>query len=211
MSPADGRALGVALLALLAAGCLGRSPRPEFYGLTATAVGGAPVASLPELGITIGAIEFPRYLDRPEIVTRDGANRLVPAPAQRWGGSLRSEVQRVLADDLAALLGTARVAVYPVEPRFPTTWRVLLDVRAFEGVPGESVVLRARWIVASAADGRAVAIGESAIERKPASGSWDDYVAAHSEALGTLSREIAERIAALPVPEVAAWGEVSRR
>jgi uncharacterized lipoprotein YmbA len=187
-------------VAALGAGCLGRSPRPEFYGLTATAVGGAPVASLPELGIAVGALEFPRYLDRPEIVTRDGANRLVTAPAQRWGGSLRSEVQRVLADDLAALLGTARVAVYPVEPRFPTAWRVLLDVRAFEGVPGESVVLRARWIVASAADGSAVAIQESVIERSPASASWSDYAAAHSEALGALNREIAEKIAALPVP-----------
>jgi uncharacterized lipoprotein YmbA len=194
------RAAGALLVVVLAAGCLGRSPRPEFYNLTATAVGGTPVAALPELGIAVGALEFPRYLDRPEIMTRDGANRLVPAPAQRWGGSLRSEVQRVLADDLAALLGTPRVAVYPVEPRFPTAWRVLLDVRAFEGVPGESVVLRARWIVASAADGRAVAIEESVVERKPASASWSDYAAAHSEALGVLTREIAERIAALPAP-----------
>ena len=96
-------ALGAVLIALLAAGCLGRSPRPEFYNLTATHLGGTPVASLPELGLAVGAIEFPRYLDRPEIMTRDGANRLVPAPAQRWGGSLRSEVQRVLVvlvDDL---------------------------------------------------------------------------------------------------------------
>ena len=190
-----------ALLAgLLAAGCLGRSPRPEFYNLTATAVGETPVASRPELGLAVGALELPRYLDRPEILTRDGPNRLVPAPAQRWGGSLRSEVQRVLADDLVALLGTTRVAVYPVEPRFPTAWRVLVDVRAFEGVPGESVLLRARWIVASASDGQAVAIGESAIERTPASVSWSDYAAAHSEALGVLAREIAERIAGLPTP-----------
>lgn len=183
--------------ALVAAGCLGRSPRPEFYRLSSTAQGGAPVAALPELGLAIGAIEFPRYLDRPEIVTRDGANRLVPAAGARWGASLRSEVQRVLADDLAALLDTTRVAVYPVEPRFPIAYRVILDVRAFEGVPGESVTLRARWIVASGADGRALAVEESTVERKPASAGWAAYAAAHGEALGALTRQIAEKIAAL--------------
>jgi hypothetical protein len=187
----------LAASAALAWGCLGGSPQPAYYRLSPAAVGGAPLASLPELGIAVGAIEFPRYLDQPEIVTRDGANRLVPAVAQRWGGSLRSEVQRVVADDLAALLGTARVAVYPVEPRFPVAWRVLLDVRSFEGVRGESVALRARWTLASGADGRAVAIEESVVEQPVASADWDAYVAAHGAALGVVTRQIAGRIAAL--------------
>ena len=185
------------VVALFAMGCLGGSPAPEFYRLDAGAVGGAPLASLPELGIAVGPIEFPRYLDRSEIVTRDGAHRLVLGSGHRWSGSLRSDVQRVLADDLAALLGTSRVAVYPVEPRFPVAWRVLLDVRSFEGVPGQSVVLRARWMVASGADGRAVAVEESVVEQAVASDSWEDYVAAHNTALGAVTREIAERIATL--------------
>ena len=188
----------VALAAVLAAGCLGRSPRPQFFRLSPTAVAnGASVASLPELGLAIGAIEFPRYLDRPEIVTREGAHLLVLADAQRWGGSLRSEVQRVVADDLAALLGTTRIAVYPVEPRFPVDYRVLLDVRGFEGVPGESVRLHARWVVASGPDGRALVVEESQVEQKVASDSWEAYAAAHSDALGVVTRQIAEKIAGL--------------
>ena len=190
---------GVAV-ALLVTGCLGGSPSPEFYRLSPIAVGASPVAPRPELGIAVGAIEFPRYLDRPEIMTRDGAHRLVAASAQRWGGSLRSEVQRVLADDLAALLGTSRISVYPVEPRFPVAWRVLLDVRSFEGVPGESVVLRARWTLASGTDGRAVAVEESVVEEKVGSDTWDAYAAAHSAALGVVTRQIAERITALEAP-----------
>jgi uncharacterized lipoprotein YmbA len=193
------RTLVAAAVTMLIVGCLGRSPRPEFYRLTSPAAGGAPVAARPELALAVGAIEFPRYLDRPEILTRDGAHRLEPAPGARWGASLRSEVQRVLADDLAALLGTTRVAVYPTEPRFPIDYRVLLDVREFEGVPGEKVALRARWIVAGV-DGRALAVEESALEQPVASGSWDAYAAAHSAALGALTRQIAEKIAALAAP-----------
>jgi hypothetical protein len=188
------------LLAVLAlAGCLGRSPRPEFYRLSSSTALATPVASLPELGLAIGAIEFPRYLDRPEIVARDGDHRLVLAGGPRWGASLRSEVQRVLADDLAALLGTTRVASYPSEPRFPLDYRVLVDVRGFEGTPAETVTLRSRWIVAGP-DGLALAVEESRIEQPVASASWDAYAAAHSEALGALTRQIAERIASLAAP-----------
>lgn len=74
---------------------------------------------------------------------------------------------------------------------------MILDVRAFEGVPGEAVL--ARWVVADA-DGRALAVEESRIEQPVASGSWDAYAAAHSEALGAVTRQIAERIAALAAP-----------
>jgi len=188
--------LAAGLSGMSLAGCLGRSPRPVFYRLAPSAVGGAPVASLPEMGIAVGAIEFPRYLDRSEVVTPDGPHALGLASGRYWGSSLRNEVQRVVADDLAALLGTQRVAVHPVEPRFPVSWRVLLDVRSFEGVRGEIVVLRARWIVAGA-DGRAVAVEESAVEQEVAADTWDAYVAAHSAALGVLTREIAQKIAAL--------------
>jgi uncharacterized lipoprotein YmbA len=88
------------------------------------------------------------------------------------------------------------VAAYPLEPRFPVSYRVLVDVRAFEGAPGEAVTLSSRWSVAGA-DGRALAVEESHIEQPVASPSWDAYAAAHSEALGALTRRIAERIASL--------------
>jgi uncharacterized lipoprotein YmbA len=187
------------LVTLALTGCLGRSPRPEFYRLSPSAAAGGPVAELPALGLAIGAIEFPRYLDRTEMLARDGTHRLVPAGGPRWGAPLRSEVQRVLADDLAALLGTTRVVSYPTEPRFPLDYRVLVDVRAFEGAPAETVTLSSRWIVAGP-DGLALAVEESRIEQPVASASWDAYAAAHSEALGALTRQIAERIAALATP-----------
>jgi uncharacterized lipoprotein YmbA len=186
--------------AWLAAGCLGGGSRPEYFTLSPSARtdGGPALAARPELGLAVGPIEFPRYLDRPEIVTRDGKHRLVFWSGHRWGGSLRSDVLRVVADDLGVLLGTTRIAVYPVEARFPLDYRVLLELIEFEGVPGSAVTLRARWTVAAGANGRALAIAEARFEEPVASASWPDLVAAHSAALGRLTRQIAERIAALP-------------
>ena len=188
-------ALALPLLAL-AAGCLGGpTPEPQYYTLSpATGANSTPLAARPELGLVLGQVDIPRYLDRSELVTRSGAHGLRVWNLQRWGGSLRTDVQRVVADDLGRLLGTARIAVYPSEARFPVSYRVLLELGS---APGHPVVLRARWTIAGA-DGIAVAVGETNLEQPPASASWEDYVAAHSAALGAVTHDLAERLATLP-------------
>jgi len=187
--------------ALCAGGCFGRSPRPTYYALRAdgAAAEARPLASRPELGLAVGPLDLPRHLDRPELVWHEGANALSLAERARWGGGLRDEILRVVADDLGALLGTARVAVYPAEPRFAPDWRVLLDVRELGGAPGAPVRLRARWTLAPAAPGRPPVVEETVAEEPVPSASAEDYVAAHGALLARLSRAIAERIAAQPV------------
>jgi uncharacterized lipoprotein YmbA len=190
---------GLAALALALSACLGGGTKPSFYALSnATDAATAPLAAKPELGLAVGPIEFPRYLDRPELVTRDGANQLIVADSHRWGGSLRNDISRVVADDLGRLLGTSRVVTYPTEPRFKANYRVLLDIREFERIAGGDVVLRVRWTIAAMPSGAAVVVEESRIAQPVASSSWNDVVAAESAALATLTHQIAERIAALP-------------
>jgi hypothetical protein len=196
---ARSRAALAGALAALLVGCLGGpTPQPEYFTLSSLAPSdGAPVAARPDLGLVLGQIELPRYLDRAELVTRSGEHGLQVWNLVRWGGSLRTDVARVVADDLSRLLGTQRIAVYPAEARFPVTYRVLLELTELGSAPGNPVVLRARWTIAGA-DGLALAVGATHLEQPPASGSWADYVAAHRTALGTVTRELAERIAALP-------------
>ena len=125
----------VVLPVALALGCFGGGRPSEFFTLSPiTEVSdGVPIASRPHLGLAVGPLQFPRYLDRPEIVTRDGAHRLVLWNEHRWGGSLRTDILRVMADDLGALLGTTRVAVYPSEARFPLDYRVLPQMVFVDG------------------------------------------------------------------------------
>ena len=200
MSSCRSAALGAAsLLTIVLAGCFGGGPKPTFYTLRAAsgAAAGAPIASKPTLGLAVGPIEFPRYLDRPELVSRDSSYALIVLDAHRWGGSMRSDITRVVADDLGRLLGTPRVVVYPAEPRFKADYRVLLDVREFEGVSGGPVILRLRLTIATVPAGNAVAVEETRVEQPVASASFVDLVAAESAALGTVSQKIAERIAEL--------------
>jgi hypothetical protein len=196
----SGTGLAVSLVAALMIGCFARTPQPEFYTLSPAsgAAGGPALASRPDLGLAVGPLEFPRYLDRPEIVTRDGSHRLTVADAHRWGGSLRTDILRAVADDLGRLVGTSRVAIYPTEPRFRADYRILLDVREFEGVPGQTVTLRMGWTIVPFGGDQAVAVEESRVEMPIASASFQDLVAAQSAALGSVSRQIAKRLAGLP-------------
>ena len=187
---------GLALAAaLLATGCFGSSA-PRFFALS-SASSAAPLGTYPELGLAVGPVDVPRYLDRPEIVSRDGENRLTVADDHRWAGSLRSDIQRVVADELGRLLGTARVALYPDQPRFPANYRVLLDVREFEAVSDTNVRLRVRWTIAAVPDGHALAVEESVVDRSLAGSGYDAIVAAESAGLVELTQQIAARVVQL--------------
>ena len=58
-----------AFVAAIATACAG-TPPPEFYTLSPAsgAAAGEAIASRPDLGLVVGPLELPRYLDRRELV-----------------------------------------------------------------------------------------------------------------------------------------------
>ena len=155
------------------------------------------------LGIGVGPIHLPRYLQRPQIVTRRGDHRLDYHELHRWGGSLASETLRAVGANLSVLLATDRVAVYPLQGGFPLKYRVRMDVEQFDGELGGEMRLRVRWLIAPADGGDALAVGYSNLREDVGSSRYEDLVRAHGELLSTLSRELAERIRALEEARIA--------
>jgi uncharacterized lipoprotein YmbA len=107
-----------------------------------------------------------------------------------WAAPLEAAFLRVLGDDIAAELGSDHVAVYPVEAPFQVDYKVLLDVLQFDGVLGDSVSLRVRWVVMQS--GAAVTVKTFNNTQAVAEGdkSYDALVAAHSVAIGELIQVI---------------------
>ena len=62
--------------------------------IPATAAARGPV-------IGVGPITFPKYLDRPQIVTRASRHQLTLGEFDRWAEPLQDNVSRVLAENLA--------------------------------------------------------------------------------------------------------------
>src|ERR671924_270261 len=77
--------------------------------------------------IGVGPVTLPRYVDRPQIVTRTGPYEIKLAEFDRWAEALDANFTRVLADNLSLLLPTARVVMSPWPRATPLDYQVTVD------------------------------------------------------------------------------------
>jgi len=183
--------LAAAVAALALAGC-GTTAAARFYTLSSTAT--AAGASALNVSVIVGPTSIPATVDRPEFVTVRGSNGVDVDAFNRWAEPLNDGIARVVAGDLATLLGGATVAIAPLA-NFMPTYRVTLRVQRFESVFDSSVLIDAVWVVRKEAGGEAHS-GHT-LAREAVSGSgYDGLAAAHSRALATISADIAAAIRA---------------
>ena len=184
-------ALGLALIG----GCVGRSAPVQLYVLTpiprpvAVAASTEP-AKGPALGI--GPVTLPRYLDRINIVTRRGAEIDV-AEFDRWSEALIEGVPRVIAADLATLLGTERIVVFPWSADREINRQVVIEIARFDGTLGGEVQLEARWRILGP-DRKDLLIRYSTVHEPTGESSYLSLASAMSRSLETLSGEIAKAL-----------------
>ncbi len=194
------------LTALVLTGCAATPPSnfytlrplPGAVGRTAEPASGSIGIGI---GIGLGPVNFPSFLDRPQIVSRDVGGRLILDEFNRWGGTLQDDFLRVFGENLAWLLGTSRVLVFPTEVRAPLDYRITADVLAFEGTGGGEAVLKVRWAVLDPRLEQRLAARETSVRRSVgAPGDPAAVVAAMSAALGAFSEEVAAVLRGLPRP-----------
>ena len=184
---------GTALLA-----SCGSTKNSRFYVLTPH-----PLSS-PETGealrnleggpeVRLGAVELPRYLSGPEIVTRDG-NRIDKAEYDRWASNLQDQFNRALAINLAILIPSEHIIRFAWEYVVAADHFVTVSVVRFDVEDGQAR-LAARWGIA---DG----VGEPttmhlAMHTSPVEGEgYGAIVRALSQTLVDLSRDIADEVRA---------------
>ena len=196
--------LQIAVIALLVGGCGTFSPRPDpsrFFTLSSLPqVEQATLknSTKPErMFLGIGPIKFPSYLDRQEMVVRSAQNRFDVSEHDRWAEPLQENFSRVLSENLALLLDTDLIIIYPWSPASRPRYNVEIDVLRLEANSERNGQLFARWSVVAGADKKVAVLKESRIIRNAKEKSTDGSVAALSEAVGDLSREIAETVSAI--------------
>ena len=176
------------LFAVLAAGC--SSPPAKFYTLSATAT---PASTSSNLSIVVGPVAVPPVIDRPQIVVTTGANQVTIDEFNRWASSVQDNLARVVAENLAAILGTARVTQYQSALGVDAEYRVQIDVRNFESAPGKYASLDAVWTVRRLKDGK-TETGRTGV-REPVDGDgFEALAAAHSRGIAKMSQEIADAV-----------------
>ena len=179
------------------AGC-GSSPRESYYTLSGAAVmnSAAPTNGAATYSVAVGPITLPEVVDRPQLVLRVGPNEVTFVELHRWAGPLKSEIPRIIADNLAGYLNIRQVSAYPQSAGDNADIRVLVDVQRFDSTMSESAMIDALWTIKRQSDGVA-RTGRSTARESIGGGNYDALVAAHSRALATISREIADGIRSL--------------
>lgn len=188
------------IVIFMLAGCRSASPPIEFYTLTPLA-GIAQTETPAGLGdavaVGVGPLQIPKMIDRPQIVSRIGVNRINVDEFHRWAGSLYEDFLKVLTMNLAALLQTKQVAAYPWEDYFDPDYRVYLEVHQFDGRLGEYVLLNITWTITGRRSDNVLRVRNSVIKEAVQSGDYEAFVAAKSRVLASLSREMASEISAV--------------
>jgi uncharacterized lipoprotein YmbA len=197
------------LLPLLSWGCTNAQPT-RFYVLS-TIADQAAVAPGGGVAVGVGPVNLPQYLNRPQIVTRLGDNRLAVADFDQWGGEFDDNFIRALAANLSSLLRTDRVSLFPWKDGVPIDYQVTVDVLNFEQNADGTSVLSASWSIVDPATGKVRLMRRSTYRdasgqvppgsaEEPVTGKehtdrpYDGVVAAMSRNLATLSQDIAVAI-----------------
>lgn len=191
------RRIALCAVAAFAAGC-SSTPPSSFYTLSHSAAPAATAAepASSQLSVVVGPVSIPAIVDQPQMVVSTGANQIAIDEFHRWASPLASDISRVVAENLVALLGTPRVSQFQQALNAPADYRVAIEVQSFVSEPGEAATLNAVWIVRRTKDGKSHT-GRTAVREPAADKGYDALVAAHSRALARMSQDIADALRAL--------------
>jgi len=186
-------------MSLALAGCLGSSRPSRFYTLAPLQIRNGQGGTPPDATLAIGPVEIPESIDRPQIVTRTGANELVVAEFDRWGGSLDSEISGALVATVRDRLASQQIAVAPWRSAILSgvgpSYRAAVSVSRFDGIPGQSVVLQGRWELIGQS-GESLGVREATVTEKIDGAGYDALVAAMQRALARFGQQMADSVVA---------------
>ncbi len=175
---------------LLGACVFGRSKSPKFYTHTplATTAISADYAS----SVGINRLQFPKYTDRPQIVTQQkDSSQVKISEFNRWVESPSMLATRALTDNLSILLPAAQVKLNKANgEKFDRT--ISVEVVQISAVLGDHAELVA-WYTIKDADKTAL-VQQKFSSTVQIGKTYDDLTKGYNQLLAELSNVIAENL-----------------
>ncbi len=193
--------LGMAVLILGGCSITGESPPTRLYMLTPASEAGVDLQFSAESHYTlvgVDPVEFPDYLERSQLVVRQGLNEYALAEFDRWAESLQSNFQRVLLENLNGLVREAPLAVIQWRRYLDIDYVLRVKVTRLEGDTDGNVTLGVTWMLFDQAGDTLVTARVSSYTEKAPPGDYAALAAAQSRALDAFSQDVAEALRVLP-------------
>jgi len=151
-------------VALLLAGCA--SPPTRFYTLSAPAQS-MPAVQNARIFIDVAPVTLPERLARPQLVVRSAGSssstRVDILEQERWSAPFNSELRDALASGIANRLGATDVS-RSGRPTDQPVYRIAVELREFDAVPGDKVQVTYGWTVSRSDNNRSSACQLSVTE-----------------------------------------------
>jgi uncharacterized lipoprotein YmbA len=172
-----------------------------------------PIPMMAEAGgkmrLMVGPVSVPLRMDRPQMVVQSSGNEVQIYEYQRWAGSLKGDIARVVSASLARDLGTPNVWSFSESTQTNFDYQILLDVQNIESRLDSGVVVDVLWAIKPISDKNKVSVKNTnsnsdtmlkpqtimgrSLVREPTSGpGLDALVAAQSRAFAKVGGEIAQ-------------------
>jgi uncharacterized lipoprotein YmbA len=182
-----------ALLIVLLGGC--SSPKTTFYTLNADPIQPA-LAGAKNTRVMVGPVSLPELIDQPQMVVLGSDNQVQVYEYDRWAGSLKSDVGRVIASNIARDLGTSNVWSFAQSTQTMFDYQVLVDVQNLQSKPGDSVLVDVLWTVkpAHAKPKSQPLMGRLLVREKVTGSGVEALVQAQTRAFSKVGQEIAQTI-----------------
>lgn len=187
------------LFVLFCSACiqLGSEPQPTRYYLLEPLSEIRAAANSQRLHLELVPIEFPSYLDRPQIVSRTATNGIHIAEHDRWAEPLADSLARTIQENLRNRLPNIRISSAPWNHQSDTSYLLRLTVNRFDGILGEQADVDIRWTLIAQKNNQELSRmhfnTQLAIDE-----NYQGLVQGLNSALAQLSDQLADALASLP-------------
>ncbi len=185
-------ALMTLIVAALLGGCVRDTKPATFYLLGPAAPPAAERIEGPR--VIVGPVEFPRYLDRPQIVTRHSEGRIDIDEFARWAEPLNHTVPSVIAENISALTGGTRIVPFLQIREMSNDYRVVAMVSRFDTDETGNTVLDVKWSVLRPTDKSYTMARHSTYRSNTSVRDYEERVASMNALLLRWSEDIATEI-----------------
>lgn len=181
-------------LVILLSAC-SRSPKVNFYTLESKLMIQTASKNMFKQSVIIGPITLPEIVDRPQLVLRVAPNRVEISEIDRWAEPLKSEIPRIIADDLGNIIASKWVYSHLQNSGMDPGYRIVLDFTRFEAIKGDAVNVEAKWSMREAL-GKTSKSGYFYIREIVKADGYDSVISAYGRALYALSQDLAKELRA---------------
>jgi len=180
--------LAIAMLGVIALGTAGCSlaPSAQFYQLQQPE--SEQTQTKNNATVLLGPLKIADYLQRENLLQREADGSLRVSQQARWAGSLQDDIGQFVLRQIAAQLGSSRIALYPDRVGIEAQAQVVLSISRLDSGVEQPAVLEAQWRLL---DSKGV-LRDSQVVRFTAqhNGEMSDQVRAQSDLLNQLTKQL---------------------